>query len=78
MDKLQKEINAAIKESGITNEELAKRSGVNASTIWRYINGKRSIGSTNISKLMRAIANMTGKSQRLNIEFKPKGRPRKQ
>lgn len=48
-------INQAMTDQGVTAYELAKRSGVDASTIGRYIRGERDVTAANVAKMLDAL-----------------------
>ena len=50
-----KNINEAIKEAGLSKTEIAKRLGVNYSTVWRILHGRRALKANFIAE----IAHMT-------------------
>jgi plasmid maintenance system antidote protein VapI len=52
---LEKQIRAAIKESGLTIYRLAKDSGVPQPVLSRFLNAKRGITLTTASKLAEAL-----------------------
>ncbi|MBQ9391188.1 MAG: helix-turn-helix transcriptional regulator [Lachnospiraceae bacterium] len=54
-DLLLQNINQAIDEAGLSKQEVAKRLGVDYSTIWRILNGQRGIKPDFIAE----IAHMT-------------------
>ena len=48
---LLRNINKAIKETGLSMQEIAQRLGVNYSTVWRILHGKRGIKPEIIAEL---------------------------
>jgi len=52
---LDKQIRAAIKDSGLTIYRLAKDSGVSQPVLCRFVNGKRGITLATASKLVETL-----------------------
>jgi len=78
---LEEQLREALRKTGLSHHELARRSGVSQPVLSRFLNGQRSLTLPVAAKLCRALGlrlcSVDGDAGPVETPSAPRGRPRK-